>query len=52
MKYCLAILLLLVVGCGKSEKSEEEAIAAIKKANQQGVLLAPEPMAGGPPVMS
>lgn len=31
---------------------EEEAIAAIKKANQQGVLLAPEPMAGGPPVMS
>ena len=31
---------------------EEEAIAAIQQANQQGVLLAPVPMTGGPPVMS
>ena len=31
---------------------EEEAIAAIRQANQQGVLLAPEPMTDGPPVMS
>jgi len=31
---------------------EEEAIAAIQQANQQGVLLAPVPMTEGPPVMS
>ena len=30
---------------------EEEAIAAIQKANHEGVLLAPQPLTGGPPVM-